>query len=135
MWMDERKSAAIVRRQGRLASRKAELVSKLRAVHISGGSGRTTKMGERGRRERAWNERVKSTEEEKARRSGVASADRSGTSGDAVTRRSFRFASPALSSLVPHDSACLLSLLLFCLNDPLGGDSDCVTASCLPSQG
>jgi hypothetical protein len=48
----------------------------------------------------------------KRQESGAASADRSGTPGDAVTRRSFRFASLALSSLSPLDGACLLGLLL-----------------------
>jgi hypothetical protein len=41
----------------------------------------------------------------------VASADRSETPGDAVTRRSLRL-TLALSSLPPQDSACLLSLLI-----------------------
>jgi hypothetical protein len=66
----------------------------------------------------------------------VASADRPGTPGDAVTRRSSRFAPLALSSPVPYDSACLL-VFYFCLDASLsffflpGDDSDSVTASCL----
>jgi hypothetical protein len=65
-------------------------------------------MGDRGRTERARVSRRK----RKRQGCGVATADRSGTPGDAVTRRSFRFASLALSSLLPHDCACLRSLLL-----------------------
>jgi hypothetical protein len=52
-----------------------------------------------------------STKEEKRQGSGVASADRSGTPGEAVTRRSFRFASPLLVplSLRRTGFACLVS--------------------------
>jgi hypothetical protein len=69
--MDERIARHERERTGTPASRKGRAVTDRRAVHISGGSRRITKMGERGRRERARG--VVDGREEKARkRCGVA---------------------------------------------------------------